>query len=300
MATARQRVLVLINPRSGLGLSTAALFNAFERYWAHPEFILTYQFSRTVEDGKDKVRRALREGTDTVVVVGGDGMVNTIGSVVMGTGAALGVVPAGSGNGFARHFNIPLNITRAVETLARAHRMTIDVGTANDHPFFVTCSMAGDASLVRYFQKSPVRGIVPYVFAAAYELFEYKPQRFELMLDGREELSIEDVMVFTVANLTQFGGGARIAPKALADDGLLEMVALPRSAAGNILEGVPRLFNGTIDRLPGIVTRRFHRLDVHRRLPSVIQVDGEVVEATADVVVRVRRKALNVLVPKPT
>jgi diacylglycerol kinase family enzyme len=157
--------------------------------------------------------------------------------------------------------------------------------------------MAADAALVRYFEKSPVRGILPYVLAAAYEMFEYKPQSFELVLDGRERLRIDEVLVFTVANLTQFGGGARIAPQALADDGLLEMIALPRAAAANVLEGVPRLFNGTIDRLPGIVTRRFHRLDVRRRYPSVIQVDGEAVDTAAEVSVRVRRKALNVLVP---
>lgn len=288
---------VLINPRSGLGVSLTALLNAFEKHWRDPAIDLAYQFSRSVEDGTAKVRRALREGADTIIVVGGDGMVNTIGSVMVGSSAALGVVPAGSGNGFARHFNIPLNLTRAVESLVNARRVTIDVGIANDQPFFVTCSMAGDAALVRYFEKSPVRGIVPYVFAAAYEMFEYRPQDFELVLDGRERLRINEVVVFTVANLTQFGGGARIAPHALPDDGLLEMVALPRAAAANILEGVPRLFNGTIAQLPGIVMRRFHRLDVIRRAPSVIQVDGEAVDAPAEVTVRVRRKALQVLVP---
>ena len=297
MKNGRKRVHVLINPRSGPVVSSSAILGAIERELGGTGVEVTYQFSRDVEDGRAKTQRAVKQGADTIIVVGGDGMINTIGSMLVGADVNLAVVPTGSGNGFARHFNIPLNHVKAVQALSTGERMKIDVGTANDRPFFVTCSMAADAATARYFAKSPMRGIIPYVFATAYELFEYKPQRFDVVIDGKEQLRIDDVLVFTVANLTQFGGGARIAPDALPDDGRLEMVALPKEAAKNIFEGVPRLFNGTFDRLPGIIRRRFQHLVVRRRNAAVIQVDGEVVEAPAEIHVRVKRRALSVLVP---
>ena len=74
--------------------------------------------------------------------------------------------------------------------------------------------MAWDAALVRSFDKSPVRGILPYVFAAAYELIEYKPQTFRVEIDHKEQETYTEPMVCTVANLTQYGGGAIIAPQA--------------------------------------------------------------------------------------
>lgn len=297
MAKDVHRIRVLMNPRSGVGQSLLSIMNAVETHWADAGGDISYQISRSAEDGREKVLRAMDDGVDTILVAGGDGMVNTIGAAMIGSDAALGVLPAGSGNGFARHFGIPLNVRRAAAQLRGAKRQAIDVGLANGRPFFVTCGMAADAELVRRFEKSPVRGVMPYVFAAAYEIFEYVPQPFRVLVDGTEQLSFEDVLVFTVANLTQFGGGARIAPSACPDDGRLEMVVVQRQDVAGLIAGISRLFNGTLDRLPGVVTRRFQRLEVHRRKPGAIQVDGELLETTARVTVSVRRKALQVLVP---
>ena len=294
---AQRRVRVLLNPKSGTGFALNAIAGALEKHWAEAGVELTYQISRNKEDGQAKARHAVEEGVESVLVAGGDGMVNSIGSVLVGTDVALGVIPAGSGNGFARHFGIPLQPARAAAALVEARPQCIDVGVVEGHPFFVTCGMAADAQLVRHFERSPIRGILPYMFATAYEIFEYRPQNFRVVLDGGESFSFEHVLVFTVANLTQFGGGALIAPSALPDDGHLEMVVVLRQDIAGLLEGIPRLFGGTIDQLPGVITRRFQRLEVERQEPGAIQVDGELVEAPARVTVRIRRRALNVLVP---
>ena len=292
-----RRVLVLVNPKSGLGRSMNRLVGATEAGWQGDDIDLYYQMSNSVADGQAKVRRALERGVDTILVAGGDGMVNTIGAQLIGSEVSFGVLPTGSGNGFARHFDIPLQPARAAVALRSATPQWIDVGEANGRPFFVTCGMAADASLMRHFEKSPVRGIAPYIFAAAYEIFEYTPQSFVVSLDGGPEESFDDVLAFTVANLTQFGGGAQIAPQACADDGLLEMVVVRRQDAAGLAMAIPSLFNGTLDRAPGVTMRRFQTMDVVRPQPGVIQVDGEVLDAPARIEVRVRRRALRVLVP---
>ncbi|MFH0881070.1 MAG: diacylglycerol kinase family protein, partial [Lentisphaerota bacterium] len=221
-----RRVRVFVSARTGLARMSGVIHRELADHWDVKGIDLTYQISRNAEDGRQKARRAIKDGVDTLLVVGGDGIVSTIGCELVGSSVALGVIPTGSGNGFARHFGIPLSPGKAVRALAAADRRAIDVGTANGRPFFVTCGMAWDAALVRSFQRSPVRGVLPYVFAAAYEFLGYIPQPMEAVLDGRERLSFTDPVVFTIANLTQYGGGARIAPQACPDDGFLELVVM--------------------------------------------------------------------------
>ncbi len=291
-----RKVRVLLNPKAGVWWSYESMLDTMEKAWGR-EVDLTYQFSHSAADGQAKTRRAVRDGVDLVLIVGGDGMVNSIGAALLGTETALGVIPAGSGNGFARHFGTPLEPDKAVRALTRATRQRIDVGEANGHVFFVTCSMAWDGALVRTFQKSPVRGVLPYVFAAVYEYVEYAPQAFSVQLDKGARLHVPDPMVFTVANLTQFGGGARIAPRACADDGFLELVVIRKKDFPLLVTRLNRLFDGTLHRLQGVLTRRFKNLRVQRERSAPIQVDGELVETGAVVEVTVKSRALSVLVP---
>ena len=293
-----RRVRVLVNPKSGLGFSFDSFWGIVEEQFGPFGADVSYQFSRDVADGRRKAEGAVRDGVDALIVVGGDGMVNSIGSTLVGTPVALGVVPTGSGNGFARHFGIPLDLPGAVRALARSRRRAIDVGAANGRPFFVTCSLAWDAAIVRGFEAFPFRGIVPYVFAAASELIAYEPQPFEVALDGEPAQVFADPVIFTLANLTQYGGGAQIAPQARSDDGQMEMVVVLRQDLPLVLVNVARLFNGTLDRLPQVLTRRFRTLTVRRRRATPIQLDGELVEAGAEVEIRLLPQTLSVLVPE--
>ena len=294
----RRQVRVLVNPKSGLGTSFESFWGAVEEHFGGDADV-TYQFSRDVADGRRKAERAVRDGVDAVLVAGGDGMVNSIGAELVGTATALGVIPTGSGNGFARHFGIPLDLSGAIRALARAKRRPIDVGTANGRPFFVTCSLAWDAAIARRFESFPFRGIAPYVFAAAAELITYEDQPIHVALDGGPAQVFSNPILFTVANLTQYGGGAQIAPKARPDDGLMELVVALRPDLPLLLINIARLFNGTLDQPPQVTTRRFRQMDLHRLRATPIQLDGELVEAGREVFIRLLPKALSVLVPPP-
>jgi diacylglycerol kinase (ATP) len=271
---------------------------AMDRSWDVPGTDLHYQFCQSAADGMDKARRAVDEGVDCILVVGGDGTVSTVGRALVGTEVTLGMIPAGSGNGFARHFGIPLAPAKAAAELARAEIQRIDVGMVGETPFLVTCSMAWDASVAKAFAKSPVRGILPYIFAGVQELFEYDPQDIAAVLDGEEELTFAAPIVFTIANLSQYGGGAQIAPHARADDGCLELVVALRQDIPKLVANLGRLFNGSINKLPEILSHRFRSMTVKRRRASAIQIDGELVEAPVELAVRVIPRALKVLVPE--
>jgi diacylglycerol kinase family enzyme len=295
--TSGNKVRILINPNSGLGFALDRIRGALIEHWDKPGNDLTIQFSTSKEDGQAKARRAVDDGVGRLLVIGGDGMVNTIGSVLIGTDTAIGVIPAGSGNGFARHFNTPLNLTKAAVALASAEVQLIDVGYADGHPFFVTCSLAWDAALFDLFEKSPVRGVLPYIFSGVYKFFDYHPEAFSLLLDDKEEIIFKDPLVCTIANLTQYGGGAQIAPNAQADDGKLQLVTLRQGDLPWIVPMLGKLFDGTIDSLKEITTRSFTKLIVRRKEAGPMQLDGELVSAPAEVNISVRPRALKVLVP---
>jgi YegS/Rv2252/BmrU family lipid kinase len=293
-----RKVRLLINCASGVGWSFPALRRAVEEFWEAPDTDVGYQFSLSKEDGMLKAARAVQDGVDIVLVVGGDGTVNTVGQVLIGSGVALGVVPVGSGNGFARHFGIPLSPPLAIRALAHASKETIDVGVANDKPFFVTCSMAWDASLVRQFEKWPFRGIIPYLFSAVQEYFEYQPQPMIVRFDNGEEVAYMDPLIFTLANMTQYGGGAIIAPRARPDDGCLELVVVLRRDVPRLMKDIGRLFSGSVDKLPNVESRSCRMLSVRRQTATSIQIDGELVDAPAELHISVLPKALTVLVPQ--
>lgn len=292
-----RKVRVLVNPKSGIGSSFDSFWGLVEKHFGDSRTDVAYQFSNDIDDGRRKAEHAVREGVDLLVIAGGDGMVNSIGGELVGTSTTLGVIPTGSGNGFARHFGIPLDVAGAVQALAHARRRAIDVGTANGRPFFVTCSLAWDAAIAQRFEAFPFRGVAPYVFAAAAELITYEDQPIHAAIDGGPSQSFPNPILFTVANLTQYGGGAQIAPKARPDDGLMELVVVLRPDLPMVLMNIGRLFNGTIDQLPQIATRRFRQMDLHRSKATPIQMDGELVDAGRDIKIRLLPKALSVLVP---
>ncbi len=293
-----RKVRVLINPKSGLPRLFNTMRQALDRFWDIDGIDLSYQFTQSKEDGIAKAKRAVADGVDTILVSGGDGTVSTIGRVLVDTNVALGVIPGGSGNGFARHFAIPLSAAKAVEALASAAERRIDVGMVNGTPFFVTCSMAWDAAFVRTFEKSPMRGILPYVFAGVQEFFDYERQDMRVTFDGSETIDLKNPMIMTVANLTQFGGGAMIAPHAEDNDGQLEFVGALQKDFPLLLANIVRLFDGSVKRIPRLITRSAAKMVIDRQKAAPIQIDGELVEAAAKIEIDVKPFALRVLVPQ--
>ena len=298
MAKAKdRRVWVLVNTRSGTRWSFDRMRRAVDRAWDIAGNDVCYQFCQSVEDGVAKAQRVVADGADTILLAGGDGTVNTIARTLIGSDVALGIIPVGSGNGFARHFEIPLQPHRAVVALAAAHPKKIDVGVVNRRPFLVTCSMAWETALIKSFQRSPVRGVLPYIFAGMQGLFDYTPQDLTVVLDGTRELTFKNPMIFTIANLTQYGGGVRVAPQAKADDGILELVVALKQDIGTLIANVGRLFDGSMTRMPQVRTFRFRTLSVIRETATPIQVDGELMEAPETIHVSVHAQCLKVLVP---
>jgi diacylglycerol kinase (ATP) len=160
----------------------------------------------------------------------------------------------------------------------------------------VTCSMAWDGALVETFEKYPFRGLVPYVLAGAQQLLEYRAQPFHVELDG-EQLDFKHPLIFTVANLSQFGSDFLVAPDAQADNGNLELVAIEKKDMPLVLAQVHRFIEKTFHHHPLVTNHHFKKMTVHRENGSPIQIDGEILTTDKEVHIEVLPSALNVIVP---
>ena len=231
-----------------------------------------------------------------VVAVGGDGTINETAQGLINTNAALGVVPAGSGNGFARNLKIPLKPREAIEALKSPEFRQMDAGRINEHYFFNVAGAAFDADVTHRFAKTTMRGPLPYFYAAIREYFQYIPKRVVLEFDDQKIRRAPLLLSFAI--LPEFGNNAMIAPNAKPDDGLLDLCILnPIREFTKALKHVPRLFDGTIDEVPEMEIYQTSRVVVKRYSDGPIHTDGEAIMESALLDVEILPGVLKLAIP---
>ena len=164
---------------------------------------------------------AAAAGHSIVVAVGGDGTVNETARGLLHTTASLGIIPRGSGNGLARHLQIPLRAEKALALIKAGGHARIDSGTINGHPFFCTAGIGFDAFISSVFAGSKKRGLLTYARLTLANFMDYLPTKACLKLNG-EQLETT-IFVIAFANASQYGNNAYIAPMADIQDGFLDV-----------------------------------------------------------------------------
>jgi YegS/Rv2252/BmrU family lipid kinase len=245
---------------------------------------------------RELARAALQSGADLVIVWGGDGTVNEVGSELVGTSAALGLVPAGSGNGLAGGLGIPRSPQAAIATALGTKTMTVDVGMLDDRPFFNVAGIGFDAHIARLFNERPRgrRGKLPYVVLGVREGCRYKGKEYSLELDGRSHVSRALLIAF--ANGREYGMGMQIAPGARLDDGVLDACIVEDRPVLARFRDARHLAFGRIDRAPKMVIQPIGHATVASEGDIEYHLDGEPGVAHGRVTISIRAGALKVKV----
>lgn len=306
------KALFVINARSGpvRGRDLAALIRASCEL--DHEIVATER----KEDLDTIAADAERHGFDAVVAVGGDGTVHEVAKRLIGKEIALGIVPTGSGNGFARHHRIPMKIRAAVRALTSAKRVTIDTAEVNGMPFIGVMGIGYAAHIAHRFAELPRRGFRSYVRAALSAFRTYETEEYEIEMnvgrasarqgraearEGRAEARPtfrHHAFLIEIANTAHWGNNFRIAPNASVFDGALDIVIVdPLSWLDAPLFGA-RLRFGTVDRSRRVQTRRLQEVVIRRRSEGSAHLDGEPHTLGAELRVTIRPRSLHVLVPR--
>jgi YegS/Rv2252/BmrU family lipid kinase len=289
---------VIINPVSGqrahgdaASSRRAAIEDAARRAGVH----VTVHQTTHRGHATTLARAAASRAAALVVAWGGDGTVNEVAAGLAHSGTPMAIVPAGSGNGLARELLIPTSPGRALDVAFSGASRVVDLGELNGRYFVNVAGIGFDACVARAFNaiRSGGWGLPRYVRLALREARSYVPQAYRVTRDG--ETSDVRAYVIAVANSAQYGNGARIAPHARMDDGLLDMVIVDVAPVWRLVLESRRLFTGAVAGTRYVETTTLREAAIDSLEPMPMHVDGEPIEPATHALVRVHRDALRVV-----
>lgn len=267
------KYLLIANPVSGPKNDSVPLLGKAVAKIASEGHIVTLQMTEREGHGYEIAKAALESDYDVIVAVGGDGTVNEVARALVGSDKIIGIIPNGSGNGLARELRIPMDPAKAVVTLLRHDVASIDTCTANGEPFFVTCGIGFDGKVSKEFASSDTRGMGSYVREVITQYFSYEPRQYHIFVDNHEVTA--KALVIAVANASQYGNNAFIAPKASMDDGELDVTVLkefPREEAAKI---ILQLFSKELAKSDYTSFYRGKKIEIKVNKPVNYHIDGE-------------------------
>lgn len=292
------KVRFIVNPAAGGADRAKKITEAVKRLLKSEEGIFDIKVTKGRGGAAGFSKEAVAKGYDAVFACGGDGTINEVAGQLVSASTALGVIPGGSGNGFAKSLGLPDEIDSAIGLLKGFKLREIDVGVICGKYFFSTAGCGFDARLSKRYNEGrvsrKVRGIVPYYPLALLEFFRFKPRELTIQTDCQTIKAAP--LILTAANTEEYGGGAVIAPGALPDDGLLDLCIVPKTGLMAARKLAKKILSGEVAGFKGYMCVRTDRVEITGAGDSVIQADGEPFEWRGNITIGLLHKRLKVLV----
>ena len=282
------KIRFIINPISGTGKQ-----KGIEKYIT--KYIKDFEIVHTKKSGDATIisNNAAKENIDVVIAVGGDGTVNECLKGLVNTNTALGVIPCGSGNGFAYHVGMQSNIEKAVKQLNNSRIETIDSCTVNGFPFVNVSGIGFDAHIADLFLTLKVRGFSSYVKIILNEL-SYNAKEYSIFYNNIER-KVKAYMI-DFANASQFGNNAKISPRSDFQDGLIDFVIVNNFPKWKIPVILFMLLSGRLHLSKHVEIIQCKKMTI-RTENTNLHLDGEPIKLSNPVVVTILPKSLKILMP---
>jgi len=284
---------VIVNPESNKGRTR-------KRWKQIKEALKTflkefkYEFTEKPSQATEISRIAIKEGTELIVGVGGDGTMNEIANGfyenqrIINPTTTLGIVPSGTGCDFIRSMNIPLNLKNALKVITQAPSSWIDIGRVrfkshegkNQERFFLNVADFGiGGEVVRKINENRMkRKASSYLRCLISTFIVYKNKKVRIKIDDKD-LPVEEYLVGTISNGQIFGKGMKIAPQAKLDDGLFDVVLVKRMKKLEFFRNVWRIYTGSHLSHPKISLIRGQKIEAYpaeaEEKDVLIELDGE-------------------------
>ena len=285
-------IYAICNPTAGNGRGRK-IGQEIEKRLLEQHYACHLEMTKAPGHATELAYAAAQSGAETVLAIGGDGTAVEVARGLIGTPAALGVIPAGTGNDFIKTLGLPQDPRAALDFVLAHPARDTDVGDVNGRPFLNEIGTGFDVTVLDFAQKAKrfCRGLLPYLYGVIRTLFHFRGIQLSYAMDGGEMVT-KDVFVIAVANGGVIGGGIPIAPEAQADDGLLDVVVVNKICSRNLPARLIGLMRGKILSFPETQFIRakkvFFSADKMR-----VNIDGEVTDE-ASVEARLLPKALRI------
>ncbi len=271
--------LVIVNRAAGHGRAA--------RIWEQIRPVLLargseYEWLETLRPGHatELARDAVSRGFQRIIAVGGDGTVHETVNGLAQSPVVLGVIPAGTGNDFAKTLALPKDPSQALAAIDSGRVRRIDLARANDRYYMNVAGVGFDAEVAGEANRIPkyIKGAAGYLVSIFRVLPRYSPITLRINLDGR--VLEQPCLLVSAGNGRYYGGGLKICPEAVPDDGLLDVIVGGDFGKAETLAVLPRVFTGTHITHPKVKTYRAVKVSIESPVPLLVQADGEIIGQT--------------------
>ena len=267
---------VICNPKSGNGEGKNVLQKTVTYFREH-EIAAAFHETQGPKHAVELAAQAVKDGAEMVIAIGGDGTLHEVIQSVAGTNTALGILPAGTGNDFIKTIRVPVDTEQALRLILEGTPKPVDTVRINDRLFLNECGCGFDVMVLDYAEKAKkmVKGILPYLYGVLQTIFHFKDIHVSLSVDD-EEPRERDILVLAVGNGRFIGGGIPIAPSAIPDDGLLDVLVVRGMTKPRMLSVLPGLLQGKIESFPETTHQLARKVSL--KAPSIrVNIDGEII-----------------------
>ncbi|WP_255026888.1 diacylglycerol/lipid kinase family protein [Coprobacter tertius] len=291
----KKRLLSIINPISG----THSKIKVPDRIGAVIDkslYDIEIVFTEYAGHATLLAQKAADDKIDCVLSVGGDGTCNEVAKGLIHSDTVLGIVPMGSGNGLARHLDIPIEIDGALKVINEGRIELLDYCKANDKLFFCTCGVGFDAWISQKFAEDKRRGGITYLKNVVTEYLKYKTETY--LIESESGSIQEKAFLIACGNASQYGNNAYIAPHASMQDGKIDVTIIRPFTPFDIGPLAVQLFTKVLDRNINIRTFATASLSITREHPGIMHLDGEPVEMGKRIDISCVHDGLKAIIPK--
>ncbi|VAW30248.1 Transcription regulator [contains diacylglycerol kinase catalytic domain] [hydrothermal vent metagenome] len=291
----KKKLLFIVNPTSGIHRHIR-LTEAINKHINTQKFVSEIKKTNYAGHAVELSREAVRQKTDIVIAVGGDGTINEVASQIIGSDTVLGIIPQGSGNGLARHLGIPRTIQGAMRLINRQHVTEIDTASINGVPFVSIAGVGFDALIAKLFAKGERRGFFSYAHLISTNFLYYKPKKYQLKFEDGNTLKTKALFI-SFANSNQFGYNTAIAPNALLRDGKLDVIVVQKPGIFELPLIANLLLLRAIDMSRYVQSFRSEHFWVYQKKNRVVNIDGEARKIDKKLEVKVHPLSLKIIIP---
>jgi diacylglycerol kinase (ATP) len=288
------KLLFIVNRHAGIGY--AKQFEQLVKVACeanHADYVIEYTKARG--HATELSSMAVRSGYNKVVAVGGDGTINEVAKGLLQSGIPMGIVPRGSGNGLARHLGIPLNTADAIKSVFSDRWIAMDIFQVNDKLSLNVSGIGFDGHITNLFGIKSPRGLVGYVTLVITEFFRF--QEFETAITTDGKTFKRNAFIIAIANSSQYGNNAVIAPTASVCDGFLKVNIMKKMPLYR-LDFVYAFFSGRLGNSSFCEIIETRSFAFKTKEPVSYHVDGEPCGMADFFKITLTPSALHVLLPK--